>query len=144
LFRVAALSWRLRRRRFGCRMHVPLWWHGATCRRCNMAENRVKLTVRLPAHLHRALRERAAEYHISLNEAVVDTLAAELAPAPQAESEGERFDRMLRESGLLVELGPEWDALIGDESEIPSVEEVREMLRGIPLSDWIIEDRGPR
>jgi hypothetical protein len=34
--------------------------------------------------------------------------------------------------------------LIGDEADIPSIEEVREILKGIPLSDWIIEDRGPR
>jgi hypothetical protein len=109
-----------------------------------MAEEKVKLTVRLPARLHRALRERAAAYDVSLNQALVEALAAELAPASREESEAERLDRMLRESGLLVELGPEWDALIGDESEIPPVEEVREILRGIPLSDWIIEDRGPR
>jgi hypothetical protein len=109
-----------------------------------VAEEKVKLTVRLPARLHRALKERAAEYDVSLNQALVDTLAAELSPAPQAESEAERFDRMLRESGLLVELGPEWNALIGNEPEIPPVEEVREMLRGIPVSDWMIEDRGPR
>jgi plasmid stability protein len=109
-----------------------------------MAEEKVKLTVRLPARLHRALRQRAAEYDVSLNQALVDTLAAELAPSPREESEAEKVDRVLRESGMLVELGPEWDVLIGDESAIPSVEDVREMLRGVPLSDWIIEDRGPR
>ena len=100
--------------------------------------------MRLPARLHRALKERAAEYDVSLNQALVDTLAAELAPVPREESEIERFDRMLQESGLLVKLGPEWDSLIGDESEVPGVEAVRALLRGIPLSDWIIEDRGPR
>jgi NADPH-dependent ferric siderophore reductase len=109
-----------------------------------MAEEKVKLTVRLPARLHRALRERAAAYDVSLNQALVDTLAEELTPASRAESEAEKVDRVLRESGMLVELGPEWDVLIGDESAIPSVEDVREMLRGVPLSDWIIEDRGPR
>jgi molybdopterin converting factor small subunit len=109
-----------------------------------MAEERVKLTVRLPARLHRALKERAAEYDVSLNQALVDTLTAKLAPESGEESETEKIKRVLRESGLLVEMGPEWDDLIGDESEIPSVEEIRQMLRGIPLSDWIIEDRGPR
>jgi hypothetical protein len=109
-----------------------------------MVEEKVKLTVRLPARLHRALKERAAEYHVSLNQALVATLAAELAPVSSEENEAEKFDRMLRERGMLVELGPEWDALIGDESDVPAVEEVREMLRGIPLSEWIIEDRGLR
>ena len=27
---------------------------------------------------------------------------------------------------------------------LPTLEEVREQLRGVPLSEWIIEDRGPR
>ena len=49
-----------------------------------MAEDTVKLTVRLPARLHQALKERAVEYHVSLNQAVVDTLASELVVAPPA------------------------------------------------------------
>jgi molybdopterin converting factor small subunit len=109
-----------------------------------MAEEKVKLTVRLPARVHRALKERAVEYNVSLNQALVDALESELTPEPVEETEGECFDRILRESGMLVELGPEWDDLIGDEANLPSIEEVREMLKGIPLSDWIIEDRGPR
>ena len=109
-----------------------------------MPEEIIKLTVRLSAPLHRALKERAVEYNVSLNQVMVDTLTAELLPDVREETEGEKFDRVLRESGLWVEMGPEWDRLIGVESEIPSVAEVREMLRGIPLSDWIIEDRGPR
>jgi molybdopterin converting factor small subunit len=107
-----------------------------------MAEERVKLTVRLPARLHRALRERAAEYDVSLNQALVDTLAAELAPAAREENEAERFDRMLRESGMLADTS--WMDQFIDGFEVPSLEEVREWLRGIPLSEWIIEDRGPR
>ncbi len=110
-----------------------------------MSEEKVKLTVRLPKHVHQALKERAIEHDVSLNQALVDALQTELAPAaPVEETEGERFERVLRESGLLVEMGPEWDKLIGDEASIPSAEEVRKMLGDIPLSDWIIEDRGPR
>lgn len=110
-----------------------------------MAEEKVKLTVRLPAHLHRALKERAAEYDVSLNQAVVDTLAAELAPAPSEESEAERFDRMLRESGMLADTSWMSDAAqeLLDGGEPPTLEEVREWLDGVPLSEWIIEDRGP-
>ena len=47
-----------------------------------MAEDTVKLTVRLPAQLHRVLKERAVEYNVSLNQVMVDTLAAELVIAP--------------------------------------------------------------
>lgn len=108
-----------------------------------MAENTVKLTVRLPAHLHRALKERAAEYNVSLNQAVVDALAAEwVAKPPAEETEAEKFDRVMRESGLLADTS--WMDKYIEGVEIPSLEEVREWLRGVPLSDWIIEDRGPR
>jgi hypothetical protein len=109
-----------------------------------VAEERVKLTVRLPKRVHQALKERAEEYDVSLNQALVEALESELKPEPVEETEGEKALRVLREAGMLVELGPEWDDLIGDEADIPSIEEVREILKGIPLSDWIIEDRGPR
>jgi hypothetical protein len=110
-----------------------------------MAEEKVKLTVRLPAHLHRALKERAAEYDVSLNQAVVDTLAAELVAAPYAEeTEGDRVRRALREAGLLADT--RWMSDVAEEllngEEPPTLEEVREWLAGVPLSEWIIEDRG--
>lgn len=108
-----------------------------------MAEDKVKLTVRLPTTLHQALKERAVEYHVSLNQAVVDALAAELAIAPPVEeTEAEKFDRVMQESGLLADTS--WMNKYTEGVEIPSLEEVREWLRGVPLSDWIIEDRGPR
>lgn len=111
-----------------------------------MAEDTVKLTVRLPAQLHRALKERAAEYHVSLNQAVVDTLAAELIAVVGEETDVEKFDRMMRETGLLADSS--WMAelaqeLAGDEP-LPTLEEMRNWLQGVPLSEWIIEDRGPR
>jgi hypothetical protein len=110
-----------------------------------MSEEKVKLTVRLPKHVHQALKERAVEYGVSLNQALVDALETELAPAaPVEETEADKARRVLHETGLLVEMDHKWDHLIGDEADIPSVEEVRKMLGDIPLSDWIIEDRGPR
>lgn len=108
-----------------------------------MSEEKVKLTVRLPKHVHQALKERAVEYDISLNQALVDALESELAPTePIEETEGERLDRVLRESGMLADTSWLDEFIVG--KEIPTREEVREWLRGIPLSDWIIEDRGPR
>jgi hypothetical protein len=112
-----------------------------------MTEDKVKLTVRLPASLHHALKERAVEYNVSLNQAVVDTLTAELVVAPPAEeTESEKFDRVMRESGLLADTS--WmDRLVEEFSAgqpLPTLEEVRDWLDGVPLSDWIIEDRGPR
>ena len=107
-----------------------------------MPEKTVKLTVRLPTQLHRVLKERAVEYHVSLNQAVIDTLTAELAPESHEETEAEKFDRMLRESGLLAKT--DWMDKYIEGADIPSLEEVRAWLGGVPLSDWIIEDRGPR
>ena len=53
---------------------------------------------------------------------------------------------MIRESGLLADTSWMTDFAQGllNGEEPPSLEEVREWLAGIPLSDWIIEDRGPR
>ncbi len=107
-----------------------------------MGEESVKLTVRLPAELHRALKERAAEYKVSLNQAVVDTLSEQLKTADEEEDLGERFDRMMREKGLLADTSWVDDFLPGVEPA--TLEEAREWLKGVPLSDWIIEDRGPR
>ena len=111
-----------------------------------MAEDTVKLTVRLPARLHQALKERAVEYHVSLNQAVVDTLASELVVPNTEETEREKVDRVLRQAGLLADTAWMSDfakELLNGEEPV-TLEEAREWLRGVPLSDWIIEDRGPR
>jgi len=103
----------------------------------------VKLTVRLPTQLHRVLKERAVEYHVSLNQAVVDTLTAELEVKPPAEeTEREKVRRILREAGMLADTS--WTTKVLPGVEPATLEEAREWLRGVPLSDWIIEDRGPR
>lgn len=111
-----------------------------------MAEETVKLTVRLPAQLHRALKERAVEYKVSLNRAVIDTLTAELVAPAREETDAERFDRMMRENGLLADTS--WmEELIHELTAgepLPTLEEMRQWLRGVPLSEWIIENRGPR
>jgi hypothetical protein len=107
-----------------------------------MAENIVKLTVRLPAPLHHALKERAVEYNVSLNQAVIDTLTAELAPEPRVETEVERVDHLLRKRERLADA--RWLDEFAAGVEIPSLDEMREWFREAPLADWIIEDRGPR
>jgi len=111
-----------------------------------MAEDKVKPTVRLPVQLHQVLKERAIQYDVSLNQAVVDMLAAELIVPVAEETDVEKFDRVMRESGMLADTS--WmDQLIQELSggePLPTLEEAREWLRGVPLSDWIIEDRGPR
>jgi plasmid stability protein len=107
-----------------------------------MAEDKVKLTVRLPRRVHQALRERAAEYDVSLNQALVEALESELKPEPVEETEAEKVRRVLREAGMLADTS--WMQKYVEGVELPTHEEVREWLRGVPLSEWIIEDRGPR
>lgn len=112
-----------------------------------MTEETVKLTVRLPAQLHRVLKERAAEYNVSLNQAVVDTLTAEWVVKPPAEeTEREKVRRVLREAGMLADMS--WTNELAKEllngEEPATLEEVRDWLTGVPLTEWIIEDRGPR
>jgi hypothetical protein len=112
-----------------------------------MSDESVKLTVRLPAELHRALKERAAEYNVSLNQAVIDTLSAELkVEPPEEETERERIRRILRERGMLADTSrvDGFAAELLEGNELPTLEEVREWLAGVPLPEWIIEDRGPR
>lgn len=57
------------------------------------------------------------------------------------ETEREKVRRVLREAGMLADTSWMTQVLPGVE---PATLEAREWLRGVPLSDWIIEDRGPR
>ena len=86
-----------------------------------MVEAKVKLTVRLPARLHRALRERAAEYNVSLNQALVDTLANELSPATREETEAERVRRLLKEKGQSREAIAEFETSIRLNPQSPEI-----------------------
>jgi hypothetical protein len=105
-----------------------------------MTEETVKLTVRLPATLHQVLKERAVEYNVSLNQILVDTLVAELRPETHAESDDEKYDRILQQRLAKTD----WMDRFIQGVELPTPEEARSWLDGVPLSDWIIEDRGPR
>jgi hypothetical protein len=105
-----------------------------------MAEGKVKLTVRLPTTLHRVLKERAIEYNVSLNQILVDTLASELIPEAPEEGDDEKYERILQRRQAKTD----WMDRFIQGVELPSREEARAWLDGVPLSDWIIEDRGPR
>ncbi len=107
-----------------------------------MSEDHVKLTVRLPARLHKALKERAVEYNVSLNQAVVDALAEGLDYEQGEESELQTVDRLLREKGRLADTAWMTDLIEG--VPVPSLQEVQGWFDGVPLADWIIEDRGAK
>jgi HicB family len=105
----------------------------------------VKLTVRLPSKLHEQLKQRARQNDQSLNKIVVEALQEGIThPVEYPLSEHEKYQKVLRDSGMLMELGPEWSKGLED---VPLLthEELQEKLKGCPpLSDIIIEDRGPR
>jgi hypothetical protein len=102
-----------------------------------------KITVRLPGTLREAAREKARRTKRSLNRLIADAVQREVEqPEVTYETERERTLRVLKESGLLAPLGPEWDKKLSGKP-ILSHEELREMLKGQPpLSDDIIEMRG--
>jgi len=104
----------------------------------------VKLTIRLPEALHKALQRKAQGEKRSLNQTIVEKLWQALETRVTYETERERTRRVLRESGMLVELGPEWDKYIEAAPDV-TVEEIRELWSGQrPLSEDIIADRGER
>jgi hypothetical protein len=69
----------------------------------------------------------------------VDTVAAEFIVE---ETEREKVRRVMREAGMLADTS--WMKGVLPGVEPATLEEAREWLAGVPLSDWIIEDRGPR
>ena len=105
----------------------------------------VKLTLRLPKGLHRQIKERAAAQNYSLNAMLVETIRRGMdEQPPREETEREKYERVLREAGLLTTLSPKWYRGLKNAPEIPH-EELWEMLDGTPpLSEIIIEEREPR
>jgi hypothetical protein len=104
----------------------------------------VKLTVRLPASLHKALQRKAQSEKRSLNQTIVEKLWQSLETKTTYGTERERTQRVLRESGMLVELGDWVDKYIEAAPDV-TVEEIRELWNGQrPLSEDIIADRGER
>lgn len=105
----------------------------------------VKLTLRLPEHLHEALRAWAGGRHRSVNGEIVDTLARRLAAGERDAGQDRRAV-----ASMPVTAGP-WEpglALRDDPGapveSSPDHTALRAAVGAIsPLSDAIIEDRGP-
>ena len=104
----------------------------------------VKLTVRLPVGTHRRLKRRVQKDHRSLNQAIVTAVEQWMDGKTKPLSEQEQIRRVLRESGMLVELGGWVDKYIEAAPDV-TVEEIRVLWKGQrPLSEDIIADRGER
>ncbi len=104
-----------------------------------------RLTVSLPAETHRRLKHRAQGEHRSLDQVIIAAVEQWLAEEEKPElSEHERIRQVLRENGMLAELGDWVDEYI-EAAPDATIEEVRELWRGRrPLSEDIIADRGER
>ena len=112
-----------------------------------MGANMVKLTIRLPAGIHRRLKRRAQEQNRSLNQVVVDAvdgLLQKKEPQYLQLSEYERTMQVLRDNDMLEPMGPEWDKYINGVPDM-TIDEIHEALRGVPpLSKVVIAERGER
>ncbi|GAB4396652.1 MAG: hypothetical protein OHK0052_18180 [Anaerolineales bacterium] len=108
-----------------------------------MNQSTVKLTIRIPAGLHHLLQQRARERKWSLNTQVVESLRENLAMPSNYPpvSERERVVQVLRESGMISDIGSYVEKMIPN-APVVSPAELRAMLQGVPpLSDVIIHER---
>lgn len=109
-----------------------------------VAEDIIKLTVRLPVRLHAALRRRAAQSRHSVNLEIVTTLSEGLDVFDSGKA-GTRdaVAALLREQGLWV---PQRQAVSADKSDRDRVAidyaSLRRSIGPVPsLSELIVEDR---
>ena len=103
----------------------------------------VKTTIRLPEHLHLKLRQIAITLGRSLNQVIIDNLQVQLSQPQKNLSEEERITEALLGTGLIAQLGKEWDDLIKkdvDRDELYNL--LSSKMVGKPISEIIIEDRG--
>jgi hypothetical protein len=102
-----------------------------------------KITVRLPGTLREPAREKARRTRRSLNRLITDAVQREVEqPEVVYETERERVRAVLKESGMLMELGPEWDRYT-EGVPLLTHEEILKMMAGQrPLSEDVIEMRG--
>ena len=115
-------------------------------------EHEVKLTVRIPSNVHKALKRQAQNQGTSLNKMVVETLHAGLRAEKRLSlSEREKIIRLLEEDGLLAaqsqpeELVDRVSLRSVRENRKSKYAELRDQLKGLPpASELIIQDREPR
>lgn len=105
----------------------------------------VKLTVRLPQHLHSALRARAGRHQRSVNREIVDTLARGLATGERGLGDERDAVASLLIAAGFWEPGRSWSE--DPAHPIPPRTDYAALRRAVgaspSLSDAIIEDRGP-
>jgi len=102
------------------------------------------LRIELPPDLYRKLETAAAQEAKKPAEWTRSLLEERLHAIPDKASEREAARHALREAGLLVELSPGLKRLIRPEVRHEDVEAALSRVGGKPLSEVIIEQRGPK
>lgn len=103
------------------------------------------LVLELPADLYERLKAEAARRATTIEAVAQERLTQPPVEAPPPMSERNRATDALRAAGLLSELGPEMKRLA--EESTMTLEEVSNALEragGKPLSEIILEQRGPK
>lgn len=104
-----------------------------------------KLTVRLPEGLHHRLRQRAMVKSVTLNQTIINSLQVGLAQESARLSKRERTISALQETGLIRKLGEGWKDLTNKAEKVNRdtlYKSLSSKIKGKPLSEIIIEDRG--
>lgn len=100
------------------------------------------LTVDLPAHLYQRLQAEAARVGQPIEQLVETYIAAGLV---QRQSERERAREVLRAAGLLAEPSAEMKVRAAQTTmTLAEVQAALDRVGGKPLSEIIIEQRGPK
>jgi Arc/MetJ-type ribon-helix-helix transcriptional regulator len=99
------------------------------------------IAIELPEHLTKQLRQELVSDE-EVSEAVTEAIEEWLENRRQkAKSEQERIREALRSTGLLSEMGEEWNDLIAQAPRMTH-DEIQQMMAGTPpLSDLIIAER---
>lgn len=100
------------------------------------------LSVQLPAEAYRRLDEEASQSGKPPEELAGEWLMERL--TRPAESERHRVREILRQAGMLGELGPELSRLADPSVRPETVEAAIARAGGTPLSEIVIEQRGPK
>lgn len=108
-----------------------------------MANEVVKMTVRLPARLHAALRRRAAKAKRSVNVEIISTLREGLsADDVRTQSEQDAVAAVLRESGLWAPSPRLNDPLEDRQARDADHSALRRVIGNLPpLSEVIVDER---
>jgi len=103
------------------------------------------LTLELPPELYHRLREEADRLSKPPQVVAQQWIAARLAsPIPAPGSDREKVRHALRAAGLLAELGPGLRERIDPSVRLEDVESSLARAGGKPLSEIVLEQRGPK